>query len=404
MANILFVTTRIPYPPWEGHQIRTYNLLKRVAQSHSVTLLTFVRKDESKDNAEHLKKICDNVELFDIPNERTRTTFIKDLLLSLLLLQPFIVRRYFSKSLYNRIDTILKTHPIDLIHFDMLPLAQYRTLAGPIPTVLNNHNVESLLLKRRASDEKNIFAKVFFYIQAILLKQFESQACSDVSQVICCSKTDKNILRDLSNSESIAVIANGVDTAYFRSKPCDAQNPYALIFVGGMGWFPNKDGIEFFLSEIFPALVKSNPAYSLTLVGNTSNLVIPTSIEPHVIQTGFVDDFRPYISKAAVYILPLRVGSGTRLKLLEAMSMEKAIVSTAIGAEGISVTHNENILIADTAAETVSAIQSLCANAVFRDNLGLSAEKLATQSYDWQSLGQQLLVIYANLLNKHTSK
>ncbi|WDE12258.1 glycosyltransferase family 4 protein [Thalassomonas haliotis] len=401
MAKILFITTRLPYPANEGHQIRTYNLLKRICPSHQVHYLSLQRKDDDPKAVQHLETMCRSVQVFPIPSDHSKVRFAKDLLLGFLTGSPFVVRKYFSRELARAIEEKLASEQFDLVHFDMLPLAQYADLLGNVPYVLNNHNVESLLLKRRAENAASLPEKVFFSNQAKSLHQFEYNACKQAKETFVCSQVDADILNNLSPAANISVVENGVDTRFFAPTKQE-QTANSLVFVGGMGWFPNKDGMMFFMEEVMPKILAEIPDTKLTLVGKSTGVLIPDDLQDNITVTGFVDDFRPIVAGAAVYILPIRVGSGTRLKLLEAMAMGKAIVSTSVGAEGINLSSDENIIYADDAGTFAQGIIALLTDREQNARFGHSARDLATSKYDWDIIANKLLVSYNTIITTNT--
>ncbi len=406
MAKILFVTTRIPYPPWEGHQIRTYNLLKHICEMHEVHLVSFVRSDENPNHADHLRTLCKSVALIPIPADQNKVKLLSTILSGVITKTPFVVRKYFALEMRNKLQSVIKTEAPDLIHLDMLPLAQYLPLCGNIPTVLNDHNVESLLVERRAEASSSLAQKIFFSNQAPKLESFEEFAMKNATEVLACSQDDADILSKMGNGKSIHVIANGVDIEQFQPNAPSKKNTSGkvqvdqnkIVFVGGMGWFPNKDGMNFFIKDVMPLISDQNPDVSLTVVGKSDGLEIPDQLRNKVSATGFVDNFQPLVHEAAVYILPLRVGSGTRLKLLEAMAMGKAIVSTTIGAEGVVLENGKNVLIADTPEEIATATLKLMDDKKLRDALGKAAHEQAERLYDWRILGDKLLAVYDTIL------
>ncbi len=401
MATVLFVTTRIPYPPQEGHQIRSYNLLKRICDIHDVHLLTFARREESTAGLRHLRVICKSVRSVPIPVEYNRFQLFRELASSLLTDRPFVVRKYFSPVMAEYIKESIENEAPDLVHLDMLPLAQYRRYCDNLPIVLDEHNVESLLLERRAKDGcHDVICSLFFKDQARKLRRFEMNACNAVNQVLACSFDDARTLESLARKSIVEVIPNGVAVDYFTPRKMPDRDPFNMVFVGGMGWFPNRDGMEYFLEEVMPLVCRRMPEANCTIVGKADGLRIPRELEPRVRLTGFVDDFRPYVWRAGLYVLPLRIGSGTRLKLLEAMAMGKAIVSTPVGCEGIDVSHGEELLVAESPKEMADAIVRLMGDPEYAHRLGERAHHKATKMYDWKSIGDRLLVIYRALLEQ----
>lgn len=397
MAKILFITTRLPYPANEGHQIRTYNLLKRICPTHEVHYLSLQRSDDDISAVRHLETMCRSVSVFNIPNEHSKVRFIKDLASGFLGKTPFVVHKYYSRELQQAIINKVSSEEFDLVHFDMLPLAQYAADIGDIPYVLNNHNVESVLLKRRAENAHSIIEKVFFTNQSKKLHHFEIDACEQSKETFVCSEIDANTLQTLSPSSNISVIENGVDTHFFSATATE-KTANSLVFVGGMGWFPNKDAMLFFMQDVMPIVLAKFPDTKLTLVGKSAGLAIPEPLQENITFTGFVDDFRPIVAQASIYILPIRVGSGTRLKLLEAMAMGKAIVSTTIGAEGVELNNDQDIIYADSAKDFASAIINLFKDQDKNTAIGQSARRIAENKYDWDIIADKLLVSYQELL------
>lgn len=397
MAKVLFITTRLPFPTNEGHQIRTYNLLKRICKVHEVHYLSLQRKDDDVSAKEHLKLLCKSVTTFNIPSDHSKFRFLSDLALGFITKIPFVVRKYFSTELQQTIKQKLSDEHFDLVHFDMLPLAQYTSCLGNTPYVLNNHNVESLLLKRRAENSNSILEKIFFNNQSKSLHHFEITACQNAKETFVCSKNDVETLKTMAPSANFSVVENGVDIHFFSVDNVQREQ-HSLVFVGGMGWFPNKDGMIFFINEVMPLLIKQCPTVKLTLVGKSTGVDIPEALKNNIQVTGFVDDFRPIVAEASIYILPIRVGSGTRLKLLEAMSMAKAIVSTSIGAEGVELDQNKSIMYANSASEFSTSIIELFENSDKIQTLGNNARAIAESQYDWDIIAKKLLKSYADII------
>ncbi|HFC53228.1 MAG TPA: glycosyltransferase, partial [Gammaproteobacteria bacterium] len=400
MASILFMTTRIPYPPWEGHQIRTFNLLKAACSRHDVHLLSFVRREEDVSHAAILRDMCTSVELVDIPLERNRLLFLLDLLKGIATEQPFVVRKYRASCMEETMCRQIERCSPDLIHIDMLPLAQYMPLAKGRSVVLNEHNVESLLVQRRAEGYRSLPHRLFFSAQARKLRRFETWACRRAARILACSPDDAATLQKMAGVRSVEVVANGVDVDYFAPSETPEHDPNNIVFVGSMAWFPNRDGIEFFLQQVMPLVRRRIPEATFTIVGKTDSLAVPAGLRENVTLTGFVEDLRPWVRRAGVYVVPLRVGSGTRLKLLEAMAMAKPIVSTTIGCEGVAVEHGRELLIADEARHMAQAICQLMEDRELALRLAHNARNRAVERYDWEQLGGQLLDLYQEVLQQ----
>jgi polysaccharide biosynthesis protein PslH len=280
----------------------------------------------------------------------------------------------------------------------MLPLMAHADCVPPgIPVTLNAHNVEHRLLATRARIEARVWARRFLSGLVHRLKAFEREACERADAVLACSDIDAQGLRELAPSSNVHVIANGVDLDANRPS-AQAADADRLVFVGQMGWFPNRDGVDWFLREVFPRILAQRPATRFELVGKADGFEIPDAVRANVTLAGFVDDLRPHVHNAAVYIVPLRAGSGTRLKVLEAMALGKAIVTTSIGSEGISLRHGHSALYADDAAAFADAVLDLLAAPARAADMGEQARRLAEDEYGWDAIGARLLRAYEPLL------
>lgn len=397
MARILAVTSRLPFPPREGHQLRAWHLLRALASRHDVTLLSFRREDDLPDETAPLHQAMTHVEMFRIPCERSPSALGTAVLRGTLTRTPFLAAKYDSAALRSRLRALARE--ADLVHFDMLPLmAHADCVPAGTPVVLNAHNVEHQLLERRAEIESRTWARHFLSGQVSRLKAFERWACERADAVLACSDLDAQDLRGLASVRNLRVIPNGVELQENRPSSC-ATDPDRLVFVGQMGWFPNRDGVEWFLREVFPRILTQRPQTRFELVGKADGFEVPEAVAANVTLAGFVDDLRPHVHAAAVYVVPLRAGSGTRLKVLEAMALGKAIVTTSTGSEGIALQHGESALYADDAESFAQATLALLDSPGRAVQLGAAARRLAEAEYGWEAIGTRLLQCYDELLS-----
>jgi len=396
MARILFVTSRLPFPPREGHQLRSWHLLRALASRHEVILLSFLRRDDDASAIASMPVSLAGVETFPIDSERSRLALLAALLRGSFGAEPFVAAKYASQAMRARIAALAGT--VDAVHFDMLPLMRYAdAVPASVPVVYNAHNVEHQLLDTRMRIHPNRLARLFLRRQLPLLRAFERDACRRARLVLACSGTDAQLLRPLAPGVRVAIVPNGVDLE--ANVPARAPGSRArLVFVGQMGWFPNRDGVEWFLRDVFPRILIMRPDAEFMLVGKHDDLHIPADVASHVTLAGFVPDLRPAVHSASVYVVPLRAGSGTRLKVLEAMALGKAIVTTTIGSEGIVLRHGQSALYADDAAGFADAVVSLLESPALRERLAGAARSCAERHYGWQSIGSDLLAFYEPLL------
>ena len=389
--NILFITTKCPLPTNDGHSLRSFNLLKQVAAVHTVHLLSFVKYQQEYNSIPELETICSSVTLMDLPENTSKTALYRTLILSVIAGKAFVTCKYDTLQMREKIRE--KIQEIDLIHFDMLPLAVYLDETNGLPTVLNEHNVESLLLQRRLENEKGILKKWFFSRQQKLLEKFERNVCRNVHSIITCSENDLTTIKTFAPHTRVDVVPNGVDTSYFSPLVSEPEEPHSMIFIGGLNWFPNYDALEWFDSSIFPEILNQFPDAHLHIIGIMSD-TFPWKHPQATTCYGFVDDIRPYMAKASLFIVPLRIGGGTRLKILNAMAMGKPVISTTIGAEGLGVTSGENILLADDEKTFSKMTGTLFNQSTARKTLSINARKYINDHYQWKHIGKKLLNVY----------
>lgn len=396
MARILALTSRVPWPSREGHQLRSYHVLDALASQHEVHLLSCLRGDDDPVACSPLRDRLAGFEAFPIPAEQSRTALVRTLARGGLTHTPFVVAKYAFAALRQRVQE--PGDQFDLVHVDMLPLMAVVNGIDPrVPVVLNAHNVEHALLAARLGVEPRVSARIFLRNQLPKLRAFERDACRQASTVLACSEDDAAQLRQMAPDTPVQVVPNGVDLEYNRPNATPVQSN-RMVFVGQMGWFPNRDGVEWFLADVLPRILARRPDAHFVVVGKPGSLAVPETLRAHVELAGFVDDVRRPVLESSVYVVPLRAGSGTRLKVLEAMALGKAIVTTRIGAEGIELEPGRDALFADDADGFARCVLRLMEHREEADALGVAARKVAELHYGWTAIGRAMLPAYARLL------
>jgi glycosyltransferase involved in cell wall biosynthesis len=401
--NLLFLSTRSPYPLISGHSLRTYHILKGAAQNHNVTFLTFTQLPEhelKKENLGHLRSFCKAVYPFEIPADMSKITLAKMLFLNLFSSLPFVAQKYDAPLMRQKIREIIKKEHIDLVHVDLLPLAVYFNEFEHLLKILVNHNVESIRLYRWFRTEPNPVKKAYLGIQWLKLRSFERSAMNKFDGCVVVSEIDKELLLKMGVKSKLFVVPNGTNTKFFKPNNGKVVEN-SVLWIGHMDVHTNKDAVLYFWKEIYPILKKEYPEVKMTFVGTAPPKEIAEAAQKdrQVKVTGFVDDIRPYIDEAAVMVVPIRIGSGTRLKILDAMAMGKAIVSTSVGCEGLNVNDGKNILVADNAENFVEKTVDLLKNPKKRINLGENALLLA-KSYDWALIKKRQEAAYRDVMDR----
>ncbi len=407
--NILFVAPRLPLPADTGGKIRTLNILKQIAKANKVVLLCF---SFEVDDAKYQKELeglgieCHLVPMKDTPVWRK----IFNVLFSSV---PHSIAKYRTKLMRKKVEALLSGSSFDAVHVDHLHMAHYAPgKKSKVFSVLDEHNVEYKILERCAKVERSPVKKMVYMGQAVKMHLFEAHQAQQFRGVFTCSEDDRSILNKITNGMvPIHVIPNGVDTEYFQAQ--DTRHPSAspgtgrtqdqedaMVFTGSMDWLPNDDAITYFCAQILPLIWKENKNIKLYVVGKSPSASVRelAAQDRRVIVTGRVEDVRPYIEKAKIFIVPLRIGGGTRLKILEAMAMNKATVSTSIGAEGIEYTDGVNIAIADAPDHFARSVVSLIENDKISRALGEAGRCLVCEKYDWNVIGKKIKILYQGSL------
>jgi glycosyltransferase involved in cell wall biosynthesis len=389
-VNILFISTKSPYPLSDGHSQRTFHLLAEAAKKNNIYFLTFFLSDEERANFKEIEKLCRWAKGFTLPVQHSRLRLIAGLIKNVFSPVPFVAQKYRTSEMAREISLVLSREKIDVVHLDMLPLMNYYPEVKKYPLVMVDHNVESSLLLRQITHTGNIFVKMFWKIQYRKLYNFEKEQLGKAKCSVAVSEMDREDLLRMNPSARVTCVPNGVNVRYFMPGPIAAEKN-KLIFVGGLNWFPNLDGMTYFCERIYPLIVDKIGPVETVIIGKANKQFKYASI---VKQVGFVDDIRPYVRETKVYIVPLRVGGGTRLKILDALAMGKAIVSTAIGCEGLQVEHDRHLVIADEPQLFANAVVDLFANEQKRGELGRAGRQLAEKKYDWEILGEEMQHVY----------
>lgn len=286
---------------------------------------------------------------------------------------------------------MIVSQQIDVVYFDTIDLAQYTTFVRGLKLIMNHHNVESMLLLRRAHAVGNPLKKFYLRIQSKKLREYENETIESVGLNLAVSEIDKKELERLSPRANVAIISNGVDTDYFyvQDLPTRKNN---LVFIGGMTWYPNRDAVLYFLKEIWPLIESEIPDISFTLIGRQplKEIVRLSHKKGNIEVLGFVDDVRPYLAQASTFIVPIRIGGGTRLKILDAFACGKAVVSTSMGCEGLEVKAGTNILIGDSPRQFADQVIKVCSDATLMKSLGKEGRKLVEEKYTWKMIGKHL--------------
>ena len=391
--RILWVKAGKLLPVDTGGKIRSYNILRHLAQSHSVTLLSYYggRKD-SPYEAEIARELPGAETVYTAALDGSALAQSLDYLRLSFRSAPFAVSKFTHPKVKRCVASAMDAKRFDVAVCDFLSASLNFPDVLAIPTVLFQHNVESALWQRLATTESNLAKRLAYRIEARKMEQYERAALRRFHPIIAVSDYDRRLMLGMEPSCDVRVVPTGVDTAKYTPAPPAAADPPRIVFLGSMDWEPNIDAVVYFCREIFPVIRATFPAAMFQIVGRNPLKSVRQLASDHVEVTGTVPSVAEYLRVATVVVVPLRIGGGTRLKIFEAMATGKAVVSTTIGAEGLEVKSGRDLILADDATKFADAINLLLSDADLRRQYEQAAAKLAAQ-YDWSNIVQKFAAV-----------
>ncbi|MCK5083650.1 MAG: glycosyltransferase [Candidatus Omnitrophica bacterium] len=373
------------------------NLIKQIIKSHRMDLVCFSFEKDDQEHKEELE--CLGIQVTLVPTREP--SLIKKINKIFFSSVPYSAGKYYTKEMEEVIEALRKKNTYDIIHFDHIHMTHYDRLFDGIPFIVDEHNVEYKILERCAGVERFFIKRAIFMDQARKMKEFEQKKVSDLSACSAVSDEDGQILKQLVGGRKlIYTLPNGVDTEYFKKAEVRSEKleeeENVVVFTGSMDWLPNDDAAVYFCKDILPLIWDKMPEAKFYIVGKAPSIRLKELVgrELRIILTGRVDDVREYVDKSKVFVVPLRIGGGTRLKILEAMAIQKVVVSTKIGAEGIDYTEDENIILADEPKIFADKVLKLLKDKARRTDLEEAGRKLVLQKYDWNIIGVKLEEFY----------
>jgi len=407
--NLLFLVPQLPWPAHQGTAIRNFGLIRHLSHTHTIDLLTFAAPGQRLTAGNPLRAICRRIGVVEQP-VRPTSARVADTFLSA---KPDMALRLASEEMNALVSAWVAEGEYDLVQSEGIEMASFGMLAQevaaaqgrPIHFVFDDHNCEYLLQKRNALTDlrslRRFPAGLYSTIQWRKLVRYERHVCRRADVVLAVSKPDADALRALDATMRMKVILNGIDLDAYPATERVEPPPDTLLFSGKMDYRPNVDAVLWFADEVLPQILALRPGVRFQIVGQAPHARLDRLRgNPAIEITGAVEDVRPWIANAGVYVMPLRVGGGTRFKALEAMALRKAIVTTSLGVEGIALQNGREVLIADDAALFAQAALTLLdpAQASLRAHLGSAARTHVVNNYGWEGIVAELNEIYENLL------
>lgn len=403
--RILFVAPYLPSPPRFGGQRRLDGLVRGLASRHDVSVLAFNKVDPYTElSVDATKTYCSLVEtLPELDSEsdgRGKRLLQARSIFSKMSYEGLVAKR--RPDFQNRLRRVLKAGNYDVVQIEFAQMCAYDfSHPGPKPPllVLDEHNIEYDLQRRSAEADKSMARWAYNALNWRKLRKEELRSWSTCDGIVVTSPRDQALLVNGRSRLRSAIVPNGVDVEAF--KPSNAPpDPNRILFFGAINYFPNQDGLVHFLDNTFPLIVQKQPNTRLWIVGPGARKPVVSRQRDNIEITGFVDDVNVYLDRASVVVVPLRIGGGTRLKIVEAMAKGKAVVSTSVGAEGLDIVDGTHAIIADTPEDFAAAVADLLAHPQRAQEIGAAARKLAEERYSWTAVVRELEQFYAQLASE----
>ena len=399
--RILWVKIGGLWPLNMGGRLRSFHAIAELAKRHRVTVLTTHGPADDPEGLKANLKDCERIVSvpYLIPKAGT-SRFAVALLGSWLSSYPVDLWKCRVPALRSKVDEALSAG-VDVCVADFLVAAANVPGGGATPTLLFEHNVEYMIWKRLHAVETRAWRRALLAAEWRRMRRYEARACRQARLTVAVSEADRALLAANAPGADIRAIPTGVDASYFHPNGT-AEKPARLVFTGSMDWYPNEDAIIHFMEAILPRLRRRIPGLTIAVVGrNPSERLKALGAAKGVQITGTVDDVRPYVAEAAVYVVPLRIGGGTRLKIFEALAMGKAVVSTSVGAEGLPMTPGQHFLQADSPEDFAKAVLALLEDVPRRRAIGEAGRRLVEARYSWAQVGREFERLCEEVASPH---
>ncbi len=398
--RILWLGHNLAYPPKGGPLQRNYNLLREAAREHEVHALVFDQPASRphgvtpQDCVEALSKFCASVEWNPLPTDSFGVGRYWRAINGLVAGEPYEFRWLRSNEMVARLQRLVGRLRFDVVHADTLGLSPYVPLIPHAGTVLNHHDIESALVRRRAEHEQNFLWRKFWLQESANLLSAEQRWCPTFDVNVVVSEEEGTLVKSSCEDSAICVVPNGVDVQYFtpRADPGGAR----LLFCGRLDQLANRGAITYFFQSIWPELTGKVEHLEIDVVGKNppSWLLELSNRDARVHVPGFVDDVRPYFQNATVFVCPITDGGGTRLKILDALAMGMPIVSTTFAASGLALRDRQHLLLADSPGQFSDQTLKLLRNPDLRNAVSREGYRVVKDQYSWEVIGKSLVQAY----------
>jgi polysaccharide biosynthesis protein PslH len=397
--KILLAFPRPLVPADTGGKIRSLQIFSRLSERAEIHAISQADPDKDVEGVQEMRRMfASYTPVFWKESVKYSSRFYVDLLKNRFTAMPYFIDKFCRADFTQALGTLAESRKFDVLVCDFLQTATPALRLPQRPRVVFQHNVEYMLRKRQWEAETSPLKRFIFAEEWRRTKEVEGQVCRSFDHIIAVSDEDRRAFEKKFGARNVSTIPTGVDADYFQPMNV-AEQTGRLVFVGSMDWYPNEDGILWFLREVFPRIQKQIPNASLTVVGRNPSptLSAATSHFAGITLTGRVDDVRPFVAQAEAVVVPLRVGGGTRIKIPEAMAMAKTVLSTRIGAEGLPFENRKEIVLEDEPEHFAASAVELLKNASLRQAIGKAARERVVREHSWESVVDRVEETLRNL-------
>jgi sugar transferase (PEP-CTERM/EpsH1 system associated) len=388
------VSPWLPFPSW-GSGTRAFQIARHLATRHAVTIVSYARPIDAG-VLPLVREVCSDLRTV-VRESAGRRDRRRSQVLSLVSALPYGGRELRSPSLQAALDDLTSRRTFDIVQIESSQMCSAIVVPGCAPVVVDEHNVESELLHRMRQGERSQVRRLYNRLEHLKFRRLEQRLWNEVAGVAVPSEREASTVRSRTSATPVAVVPNGVDLDYFAPTR-EGPEPAGLVFTGLLSYRPNLDAALYLVDEILPRIRRRHPDAVLSIVGGGQEAELQRLRRPNVVVTGWVEDVRPYVTGGAVVVVPLRIGGGTRLKVIEAMAMGKPIVSTSVGCEGLDVVDGEHLLVADDPDRFASEVGRLLDDRELRAALGAAGRALAVREYSWERSVGRLEELYERVV------
>ncbi len=397
--HIAVLDEELPYPPNSGKRIRTLNLLRPLAQRHRITYLCHRNPDPDESSAAVAAMFDIGIQPvvvdYSIP-AKSGLGFPLRLFGNLFSSLPYSVQTHTSLAMRQTVDNLARTDPPDLWHCEWTPYAQnLRHSLLPIPKLVMAHNLESLIWQRYTENESHPLKRWYLRRQWKKFEAFERWAYGSASVTVAVSAEDACLMRERFGAPRVEVVDNGVDIAAYTPDPQVPRDPYRILFLGSLDWRPNLDAVKLLLDEIFPRVSAEEPRASLILVGRKPpQWLRDAANRPKIELHADVPEVKSFLATSGMLAVPLRIGGGSRLKILEALAAQTPVITTSVGVEGLHLSDGDHVTVADGVEAMAAAIVKGIRDPLPIQRQAETGRQRVLQEYNWEELSNKLEAIW----------